>query len=119
MTCKWFANGWWQLCDIEDNIGTGNEARQWTAHWISGWDSGHKEYRGFIFDSDGTSSAMRGRLEGSKLIYESMDDCIMHGVATRLRFTFDSSHPEGIDFTAERLENGKWILIENEIHVAT
>jgi hypothetical protein len=117
MTCRWFARDWWNLCDIVDNIGTGPDARQWTAYWVSGWDSGRKEYRGFIFDSDGTSSEMRGRLEGEKLIYESMTDVVMRGKPTRLRFTFDSSHPKGIDFTAERTVDGNWTLIEREVHV--
>ncbi len=86
---------------------------------ISGWDFGHKEYRGALFDSFGNSSMMRGRREGQKLTFESMDDVLMHGHATRLRFTFDASEARRVKFTAEHSVNGAFVIDEQEIHVPT
>src|SRR5438034_3751816 len=64
MKCKWTVNDLWIVCEIEDVMGVGKDARVWKAVWVSGWDYGHKEYRGAIFDSFGNSSMMRGRLDG-------------------------------------------------------
>jgi hypothetical protein len=118
-TCSWFADGWWHLCDIEDTIGTGPQARTWKARWVSGWDAGAKEYRGFIFDNHGMSSAMRGKRDGNKLTYESMSDVMMRGQATRLRFTFDATDVKNVKFTAEHSVNGAFVIDEQETHVAS
>ena len=117
--CKWSANDLWLIAEIEDVMGTGTDARVWKAVWVSGWDYGHKEYRGAIFDSFGNSSMMRGVLSGQMLVFESMDDIIMHGVATRLRFTFDKSAAKGVKFIAEHTVNGKYVIDEQEIHIPT
>jgi hypothetical protein len=115
--CRWSVNDLWLLAEIEDVMGTGKEARVWKAIWISGWDFGHQEYRGAIFDSFGNGSMMRGVIAANRLIFESMDDVIMHGVATRLRFTFDANHDRGVKFTAEHLVNGQYVVDEQELHV--
>ncbi len=119
MKCKWMVNDLWIVCEIEDVMGSGKDGRVWKAVWVSGWDYGHKEYRGAIFDSFGNSSMMRGKLDGRKLIFESMDDVIMHGQRTRLRFTFDSNETNGIKFTAEHTVDGVYVVDEQEIHVPT
>jgi hypothetical protein len=119
LRCKWCVNDLWLVCEIEDYMGTGPDARVWKAVWVAGWDFGQREYRGAIFDSFGNSSMMRGRLDGERLVFESIDDVIMHGQATRLRFTFDASDHSvnGIRFTAEHSVNGKFVIDEQEIHV--
>jgi hypothetical protein len=119
MKCKWCVNDLWLVVEIEDVMGTGKDARVWKAVWVSGWDFGHKEYRGAIFDSFGNSSMMRGLLTGHTLVFESMDDVLMHGIPTRLRFTFDNSEEKGIKFTAEHSVDGKFVIDEQEIHVAS
>lgn len=117
LKCKWCVNDLWLVCEVEDVMGTGPDARVWKAVWVSGWDFGHREYRGAIFDSFGNSSMMRGKLDGDRLIFESMDDVIMHGVPTRLRFTFDASPPRGVKFTAEHTVNGVYVVDEQEVHM--
>ena len=40
------------------------------------------------------------------------------GTATRLKFTFDAGATDkGVQFTAEHLVNGKFVVDEQEIHV--
>jgi hypothetical protein len=113
--CRWAVDDMWLVCEIEDHMG---DTRVWKAVWVSGWDQGHGEYRGAIFDSFGNASMMRGKLDGEKLIFESMDDVIMHGHATRLRFTFDAAVSDrGVEFTAEHSVNGVFVVDEREIHV--
>jgi hypothetical protein len=120
LTCKWTVNDLWSVCEIEDVMGTGKDARVWKAVWVSGWDFGLKEYRGAIFDSFGNSSMMRGVREGNVLTFESLTDVFMHGQATRLRFTFDAgATPEGVTFTAEHSVNGKFVVDEREVHIPT
>lgn len=118
--CHWAVNDLWLVCEIEDQMGAGPDARVWKAVWVSGWDFGLKEYRGAIFDSFGNASMMRGKVDGEKLIFESMDDVIMHGHATRLRFTFDAGvSDKGVRFTAEHSVNGVFVVDEQELHVPT
>lgn len=115
--CKWMVNDLWIVGEIEDFFGTGADTRTWKALWVSGWDFGAKEYRGCIFDSYGTSSMMRGKREGQTLSFESMDDVMMRGQPTRLRFTFDASVPNGVKFIAEYRVNGAFVVFEEELHV--
>ncbi len=119
MTAKWTVNDLWLVCEIEDRMGEGPDAHVWKAVWVSGWDFGHKEYRGAIFDSFGNASMMRGRLDGKRLTFESIDDVIMHGQRTRLRFTFDARdpHAKGVKFTAEHSIDGVFVIDEQEVHV--
>jgi hypothetical protein len=117
VTCKWTVNDLWLVCEIEDQMGTGEHARVWKAVWVSGWDFGLKEYRGALFDSFGNSSMMRGTRDGHLLTFESLDDVIMHGQRTRLRFTFDASEPKGVWFTAEHSVNGTYVVDEREQHI--
>jgi len=117
--CKWSVDDLWLVAEIEDVMGIGANARVWKAVWVSGWDFGHKEYRGAIFDSFGNASMMRGVLDGHKLVFESMDDVIMHGHATRLRFTFDNVVAESVRFTAEHSVDGKFVVDEQELHIPT
>ncbi len=117
VTCKWTVNDLWHVCEIEDKMGTGANARVWKAIWVSGWDFGHQEYRGAIFDSFGNASMMRGTRDGERLTFVSMSDVIMNGQPTRFRFTFDASEPKGVKFTAEHSVNGKFVIDEQELHV--
>jgi hypothetical protein len=119
LTAKWVVNDLWLVCEIEDQMGTGPNARTWKALWVSGWDFGLQEYRGTIFDSFGNSSMMRGKRDGHILQFESLSDVYMHGQATRLRFTFDASDAPGIKFTAEHTVNGTFVIDEQETHIPT
>jgi hypothetical protein len=121
MRAKWMVNDLWLVCEIEDQMGSGPNAHVWKAVWVSGWDFGAKEYRGAIFDSFGCSSMMRGRLEGRRLTFESMDELMMQGRPTRLRFTFDASDhaAAGVAFTAEHSVDGVFVIDEQEVHVPT
>ena len=114
---QWRVNDLWLVCEIEDVMGVGPDARVWKAVWVSGWDHGLKEYRGALFDSFGNSSMMRGTLVDQKLVFESVDDVFMHGRPTRLRFTFDASHSQGVEFTAEHSVDGSFVVDEREVHV--
>jgi hypothetical protein len=114
---KWSVNGLWLVAEIESVLGSGEEARVWKAVWVCGWDFGHQEYRGAFFDSFGSSSMMRGVLRGHTLSFESMDDVIRHGQATRLRFTFDNSGDQGVQITAEHTVNGTFVVDEQQIHI--
>src|SRR5579871_4503825 len=118
MNCRWCVNDLWLVCEIEDRMGTGPDAHVWKAVWVSGWDFGHREYRGAIFDSFGNTSMMRGRIEGEKLVFESMTDVVLHGQATRLRFTFDAgASAQGVEFTAEHSVGGVFCVDERQLHV--
>ncbi len=62
-------------------------------------------------DSNGISMMFRGRLEGDRLIMESMGD-----PAVNLRFIRDATDPRAITWTNEIMtEDGSWRLIEEYV----
>jgi hypothetical protein len=44
----------------------------WQLHWVSGWGADAGEYRATLNDNYGHADVMRGRMDGDRLLYESM-----------------------------------------------
>ncbi|WP_250988150.1 DUF1579 family protein [Methanoculleus oceani] len=109
--CEWIINGLWRSCRFEqDQFVAGEKVVTWKAHWIAGWDARTKEYRGMAVDSNGISMMFRGRLEGDRLIMESMEP------AVSLRFIWDAADPRAIIWMNEIMtEDGSWRLIEEYV----
>lgn len=87
----------------------------WQLHWVSGWSPEHGEYRAVMTDNYGHAEVYRGRIEGDRLVFESLE-----GAAARLRFTWDASDPRVILWRNEMsLDEGSWFLIEEYAMVPT
>jgi hypothetical protein len=108
-TCKWINGNMWAACDIEDTAGTGKTAMKWSGHYVFGWDIPAKGYRGVMTDNMGTMGRMKGTLEGSKMVWESMDENKTPGMPTKERVTEDMTDPKNIKMTFEGMMGGKWV----------
>jgi hypothetical protein len=61
-----------------------------------------------MVDNYGNADVYRGRIEGDRLVFESMP-----GSATHLRFTWDASDPGVIKWRNEMAAgDGSWFVIE-------
>jgi hypothetical protein len=80
----------------------------WQLHWVTGWDADADEYRATLNDNYGHADVMRGRIDGDRLVYESIGED-----PVRLRMTFDVSDPRSAVWTNEAsAAGGAWTLIE-------
>ena len=101
---RWVAGDYEQEQFLED----GTFVLKWQLHWVSGWSPNAGEYRASMVDNYGNADVYRGRIEGDRLVFESMP-----GSATSLRFTWDASDPGVIRWRNEMgAGDGSWFLIE-------
>jgi hypothetical protein len=103
-TCKWLPGNMWAMCDIDETVGAGKTAMHWQGHWVFGYDTAAKGYRGVMTDNWGMMGRMKGTLDGGKMTWESMDEMKMPGMPTKERVTED-----GKTMTFEGMMNGKWV----------
>lgn len=109
-TCKWIDGNMWVACDLEETTGTGKTAMKWNGHWVFGYDNVAKAYRGYMVDNMGMSGRMKGTLDGTKMVWESMDEMKgPPGMPTKQRVTEDVSDPKVDKMTFEGMMNGKWV----------
>jgi hypothetical protein len=116
-TCRLIQDGLWYDCDFEQDqrLADGTFVLRWQLHWVAGWDQLAGEYRASSSDNNGPSLAIyRGRIEGERLIYESLGSML-----PRIRLTWiliDSKHATWRnEFT---LDGEAWSLIEEYAMVA-
>jgi hypothetical protein len=103
-------DGRWIVLDCEQDqfLPDGTFVLRWQLHWVSGWSPEHGEYRAVMTDNYGHAEVYHGRIEGDRLVFESLE-----GAAARLRFTWDASDPGVILWRNEMsLDEGSWFLIE-------
>ncbi len=108
-TCKWLPGNMWAACDIDETTGTGKTAMHWMGHLVFGYDTVAKAYRGYMADNMGMSSRMKGALDGTKMVWESMDEVKVPGMPSKERVTEDVSDPKVDKITFEGWMNGKWM----------
>jgi hypothetical protein len=107
--CSWIMGGLWAMCDIEDGPAA-PKSFVWKGHWIIGWDAEAKEYRASIFDNMATTTSMKGKIDGTKLIMESPEQMMM-GQPMKVRLTWDATDPKAIKFIEERsTKGGPWTV---------
>ena len=97
-TSQVIQDGRWIAVDSEQDqyLEDGTFVLKWQLHWVSGWDPEHGEYRAVMADNYGHADVYRGRVEGDRLVFESMRD-----TGPRLRFTWDASVPGVITWRNE------------------
>jgi Protein of unknown function (DUF1579) len=107
----WIHGGLWYAGDFEQEqvLADGTFVLKWQLHWVTGWDPVAGEYRASSADNNGPNLAIyRGRIEGDRLIYESLQDAL-----PRIRLTWiltDSTHATWRnEFT---VDGETWSLIE-------
>jgi len=109
-TARAIQDGRWIVLDCEQDqfLLDGTFVLRWQLHWVSGWSPGHGEYRAVMTDNYGHAEVFRGRVDGDRLVFESLE-----GAAARLRFTWDATGPGVIIWRNEMAAgDGSWFLIE-------
>ena len=109
-TTRSIQDGRWTVLDCEQDqfLEDGTFVLKWQLHWVSGWAPEHGEYRAVMTDNYGHADVYSGRIDGDRLVFESMQ-----GARIRLRFTWDASDPAVIIWRNEMaVGDGSWFLIE-------
>ena len=115
-TCKWTLNNLWVACDIEEIVGSGKQSMKWNGHWVFGYDFLAKGYRGTMTSTMGDQTQMKGTLEGSKLVWENIEEMKIPGMPSKSRITLDATDPKAIKFTEEGYLQGKWVPMGMATH---
>jgi hypothetical protein len=115
-TCKWVLNNLWVSCEIEENVGSGKQAMKWAGHWVFGYDFIAKGYRGTMTSTMGDQTQMKGTLEGSKLVWENIEEMKVPGMPSKSRITLDATDPKAIKFSEEGYLQGKWVPMGASVH---
>jgi len=103
-------DGRWIVLDCKQDqfLADGTFVLKWELHWVSGWVPEHGEYRAVMTDNYGHVGVYRGRIDGSRLIFESLEDA-----RVRLRLTWDTSDTDVITWRNEMTtDDGTSFLIE-------
>jgi len=103
--------GLWIVGDYRQDqfLDDGSPVLTWQLHWVVGWDPGHREYRATTADNYGHADVMRGRVDGDRLIFETLTPGPVN-----LRLIWDASDPGGIVWSNEASPDGvHWRLIES------
>jgi hypothetical protein len=114
------ATGWGRHERIQDGrwiVGTyeqdqyladGTFVLRWQLHWVAGWDPASGEYRATIADCYGHADVLRGRIDGDRLIFETIGD-----PRVRLRLVWDISDPATMTWRNEMsVDRHPWSLVE-------
>ena len=67
-------DGRWIVLDCEQDqfLPDGTFVLTWQLHWVSGWSPEHGEYRAVMTDNYGHAEVYHGRIEGDRLVFESL-----------------------------------------------
>lgn len=114
------ARGWGRHDRIQDGrwiVGTyeqdqylldGTFVLRWQLHWVAGWDPASGEYRATVADCYGHADVLRGRIEGDRLIFETIGE-----PPVRLRLVWDVTDPARVIWRNEMSVAGSpWSLVE-------
>jgi hypothetical protein len=64
----------------------------------------------------GDQTQMKGTLEGSKLVWENIEEMKIPGMPSKSRITLDATDPKAIKFTEEGYLQGKWVPMGMATH---
>lgn len=116
-TCGLAQDGLWYVCDFEQEqrLRDGTHVLTWRLHWVTGWDGRAGEYRASSADNQGPNLGLyRGRLEGDRLVYESLQEGL-----PRIRLTWILADPDHCAWRNEyTLDGSSWTLVEEYAMVA-
>lgn len=96
-------------CSQEQYLLDGTFVLTWQLHLVVGWDPARGGYGATVADNYGHAAVLRGRIEGDRLIFETVDG----SSPVRLRMTWDASDPDRLMWRNESSADGRdWSLIE-------
>jgi hypothetical protein len=90
-------------------LGDGTFVLKWELHWVCGWDPLAGAYRATIADNYGRVDVLSGRIQGKRMVFESVSDSF-----PRIRLTWDVSDPTVVLWRNEMTFDGStWALVED------
>jgi len=115
--CKWTNGKLWITCDVTDTMTAGKNKATLTGTMNLGWDFMAKAYRSTWVDSMGASLYMQGKLDGTKLVLESLGSYAMMGQPFAFRITWDWTDAKAPKLTQEVKmgAKGAWTLAEENM----
>jgi len=109
--CRLAQGGLWYVCDFEQEqrLLDGTHVLTWQLHRVAGWDGRAGEHRASSADDQGPNLGLyRGRIEGDRLVYQSVDESL-----PRIRLTWLLDDPEHCRWRNEiTFDGATWSLIE-------
>ena len=85
----------------------GTHVLTWQLHWVAGWSPADGEYRATVADVYGHAEVMRGRIDGDRLVFESVGD-----PPVRIRLTWELTGPAVVWRNEMSVAGGPWSLVE-------
>lgn len=115
--CRWIIDGLWLACDnVQDQFVDGEKILTWKMTMLVGWDVVAREYRAVLVDSNGTSTLLRGKIDGPTLIMTPIGLLQAAGQMATMRFVWDATDSQAIRWRSEAsLNGGPWMLIEDYV----
>lgn len=107
---QWIQDGRWVVGDYEQDqyLVDGTFVLTWQLHWVCGWDPAAGEYRATIADNYGRADVLRGRIDGDRMIFETIGH-----EPPLLRLTWDASSDASIRWRNELSADGTaWMPVE-------
>ena len=85
----------------------GTHVLTWQLHWVAGWSPADGEYRATVADVYGHAEVLRGRIDGDRLVFESVGD-----PPARIRLTWELAGPALTWRNELSVGGGPWSLVE-------
>ena len=103
-------DGLWLVGEYQQDqyLEDGTFVLKWELLWVAGWDAASGEYRATYADNFGHAGVMRGRIEGDRLTFESLDDA-----PVKIRLIWNAADESDVVWTNEvSVGDGPWSLVE-------
>ena len=107
----WIQEGRWVVGDYSQDqfLEDGTYVLKWELHWVCGWDPAAGAYRATIADNYGRTALLDGRIEGDRMVFESVDD-----EPPFIRLTWDLTPAGTVIWLNEMsLDRVDWFLVED------
>ena len=88
----------------------GTHVLRWQLHWVAGWSPADGEYRATVADVYGHAEVMRGRIDGDRLVFESIGD-----PPVRIRLSWELSGAVVLWRNEMSVQGGPWSLVEDYV----
>ena len=105
-------DGGWLVGDFaQDQYLSGKRVITWRAHFVIGWDPRASEYRATYADNNGSSALLRGWIDGTCFVMETLGESAM-----RNRLTWELLEPGVVKWRNDcSIASGPWFLVEEYI----
>ncbi|HVD29784.1 MAG TPA: hypothetical protein VNC79_14985 [Mycobacteriales bacterium] len=88
----------------------GTHVLTWQLHWVAGWSPADGEYRATVADVYGHAEVMRGRIDGDRLVFESVGN-----PPVRIRLTWELTGAALVWRNEMSVAGGPWSLVEEYV----